>query len=126
VIRPGVPRQAFQLACEQDHPALSQSVWSELVDVLRRRELARFVDPVACDALLELLRTVAVWIEPSEHVTDCRDTKDNKYLELALEAQAGCIVSSDHDLLVLNPWRGIRILRPAEYIDPAQRSGPET
>jgi hypothetical protein len=37
-------------------------------------------------------------------------------LELALAAGAETIVSSDDDLLVLDPWRGVRILRPAEYL----------
>lgn len=36
--------------------------------------------------------------------------------ELALAAGAHTIVSSDADLLVLDPWRGIRILRPAEFL----------
>ncbi|MEO9189015.1 MAG: putative toxin-antitoxin system toxin component, PIN family [Acetobacteraceae bacterium] len=47
---------------------------------------------------------------------DCRDAKDNKYLELAPAAGATLIVSSDNDLLTLSPWRGIPILRPAEYL----------
>jgi len=58
-----------------------------------------------------------------EPVTDCRDPKDNKYLELALAAGASVIVSSDDDLLVLNPWRGIRILRPADYVRLRDRTG---
>jgi predicted nucleic acid-binding protein len=49
-------------------------------------------------------------------VADCRDAKDDKYLELALAAGAWAIVSGDADLLVLHPWRGVRILRPAEYL----------
>jgi predicted nucleic acid-binding protein len=49
-------------------------------------------------------------------VTDCRDRKDNKYLELALAAGASIIVTSDADLLILDPWRGIRILKPIDYI----------
>ena len=49
-------------------------------------------------------------------MTDCRDPKDDKYLELALAAGADMIVSSDGDLLALHPWRGVRILRPAEYL----------
>jgi predicted nucleic acid-binding protein len=49
-------------------------------------------------------------------VTDCRDPKDAKYLELALAAGAETIVSSDDDLLVLHPWRGVRVLRPADYL----------
>jgi predicted nucleic acid-binding protein len=49
-------------------------------------------------------------------VTDCRDAADNKYLELAIAAEARAIVSSDQDLLVLHPWRGVSILPPAEYL----------
>ena len=26
------------------------------------------------------------------------------------------LVSSDDDLLVLNPWRGVQVLRPAEFL----------
>jgi predicted nucleic acid-binding protein len=57
-----------------------------------------------------------VWFAPAERVTDCRDAKDNKYLELALAAGARTIVSGDSDLLVLHPWRGVRILNPAAYL----------
>ena len=49
-------------------------------------------------------------------MTDCRDPTDNKYLELALAAQAATIVSSDQDLLAVHPWRGILIQRPADYL----------
>jgi predicted nucleic acid-binding protein len=49
-------------------------------------------------------------------VDDCRDPSDNKYLELALAAGATTIVSSDNDLLVLHPWRGIDNLTPAQYL----------
>ena len=49
-------------------------------------------------------------------MNDCRDPKDNKYLELALAAGASTIVSSDSDLLVLHPWRGVRILSPRAYV----------
>jgi putative PIN family toxin of toxin-antitoxin system len=121
-----LPRQAFRLACEQDLPALSHAVWNELTEVLRRPRLARFVDPTARDDLLNLLQSVGVWFEPSQHVTDCRDAKDNIYLELALEARATRIVSSDQDLLVLSPWRGVPILRPADYVTLVQGNRNET
>jgi predicted nucleic acid-binding protein len=66
--------------------------------------------------VLALLDTSGVFVAPAERVTDCRDAKDNKYLELALAARAATIVSRDDDLLVLHPWRGIRILSPASYL----------
>jgi uncharacterized protein len=104
------------MACEQDTLAMSQPVWNELVAVLHRPRLARFVDPGQRDAVLDLLRSVCVWFEPQQRIRDCRDAKDNKYLELALSAIAATIVSSDDDLLVMHPWRGVRIARPAEYL----------
>ena len=41
---------------------------------------------------------------------------DNKFLALVHECRADVLVSSDGDLL-LNPWRGVRVLRPAELPD---------
>ena len=58
------------------------------------------------NTILALITEAAVWVEPTLKVNDCRDAKDNKYLEL----QSGEI---QDDLLVLDPWHGIRILRPA-------------
>ena len=66
--------------------------------------------------VLELLAAAALWVEPATKVEDCRDAKDNCYLELALAAGALVIVSGDEDLLVLHPWRGIRVLRPAQFV----------
>ncbi len=104
-------------------PALSQEVWDELVEVLHRPRLARFIDPSARDQVLALLRATAAWFEPALRVRDCRDAKDDRYLELALAAEAHSIVSSDEDLLVLHPWRGVRIVRPAHYL---QRQTPSS
>ena len=66
---------------------------------------------------LELLAAAALWIEPKETANDCRDAKDNRCLELALSAQATTIVSGDEDLLVLDPWRGVRVLRPTRCVE---------
>jgi uncharacterized protein len=95
---------------------MSQPVWDEVLNVLHRPRLARFIEPEQRDAVLDLMRSVYVWFHPQRQIAECRDAKDNKYLELALEADASIIVSSDDDLLVMNPWRGIRIMLPAAYV----------
>ena len=89
---------------------------AELLDVLYRPRLARFVDPVLRDDVLSLLDIDGRFFVTGERVTDCRDPKYNMYLELALASGAGTIVSSDGDLLVLHPWRDVRILLPADYL----------
>jgi uncharacterized protein len=63
-----------------------------------------------------LLAAAALWVEPAQKIADCRDAKDNCYLELALAAGALAIVSSDEDLLALHPLRGIRVLRPTQFV----------
>ena len=110
-----VPERALLRAEEVDVFALSAEVDAEIAGVLGRPKFALAIPLARRERVLEILRRAAVWFDPAVRVTDCRDPKDNKYLELALAAGAEIIVSSDDDLLVLHPWRGVRILRPADY-----------
>lgn len=111
-----VPERALLHAEEVDVFALSTAVAAEIVVVLGRPKFARAIRSERRARILEILRGEAVWFEPAVRVSDCRDPKDDKYLELALAAGAETIVSGDDDLLVLDPWRGVRILRPAAYL----------
>lgn len=113
--RDGTPLDALRKALLSDTLALSRPVEDELLEVLSRPRLARFIDPQLREEVIGQLLRDAVRFVPTEQVTDCRDAKNNKYLELAAAAGATLIVSGDNDLVVLNPWRGVRILRPSEY-----------
>ena len=46
----------------------------------------------------------------------CRNPRDDKFLEVAVHGRADMIMTGDADLLALNPFRGIAILTPAEYL----------
>ncbi len=65
-------------------------------------------------------------MEIQETVRVCRDPKDDKFLELAVNGRADCIVSGDDDLLVPNPFRGVDVLTPSDFLDAIARSDPET
>ncbi len=52
----------------------------------------------------------------AERVAACRDPSDDKFLELAVNGKADVIVSGDRDLRDLNPFRGIRIMTPADFV----------
>jgi putative PIN family toxin of toxin-antitoxin system len=85
--------------------------------VLRRPRLNKYVyEEERIQFLMMLLRESRI-VRVNRIVEDCRDPKDNKYLELALEAGASCILSGDKDLLVLNPYHGIPILTPCEFLE---------
>jgi len=97
----------------------SEATFVELEDVLMRDKFDRYVSPQSRKELLEVWRTAAFFV-PSpvirEAVSDCRDASDNKFLELALATEANVIVTGDPDLLVLDPWRGVRIMTMKDFI----------
>jgi uncharacterized protein len=78
-----VPERALLRAEEADVLALSAAVDVEIAAVLNRPKFARAISMARRGRVLEILRRSAVWFEPTIRVTDCRDPKDNKYLELA-------------------------------------------
>ncbi len=111
-----VPDRAVLLARARGIICLSANVEAEIRDVLARPKFRAALRPGRVEEMLELITASALRVEPATAVRDCRDPKDNKYLELALAAGAEVIVSSDKDLLALDPWRGIRILSPVDFV----------
>ena len=59
----------------------------------------------------------ALKITVTASIVACRDPKDDKVLELALTAAAPIIISGDKDLLTMNPFRGIEIMSPRQFLD---------
>jgi len=62
-------------------------------------------------------KLLAFFSETLEAITDCRDPEDNKFLELAVSANASCIITGDKDLLILHPFRNIPILNAVDFIN---------
>jgi putative PIN family toxin of toxin-antitoxin system len=111
-----VPDQSLQIARTQFRLALSDAVLAEVSDVFGRRYLRGKIDAKEIQAFVQQLAARARRIAPGRAVVECRDPSDNKYLELALAADAVAIVTGDRDLLELDPWRGIRIVTPAQFL----------
>jgi putative PIN family toxin of toxin-antitoxin system len=90
----------------------------EIIDVLGRPALrAKYhIEPDDISVVINLIRLRGDLVMPARKVTACRDPKDDKFLEAALAGSADCVVSGDADLLVLTPFEGIPILRPAEFL----------
>ena len=90
----------------------------EFKEVIFRKKFERYF--VSHEERLELLNELENSIKqffPSETITACRDPKDNKFLELAIAANASCIITGDKDLLILNPFRNIPILNAVDFLN---------
>ena len=52
----------------------------------------------------------------TERIAVCRDPTDDRFLELAVNGRADIIVTGDLDLLVWDPFRGIPIVTPRQFV----------
>ena len=63
-----------------------------------------------------LFKATLVTIEKDWPI-QCRDSTDIKFLALALEAKAACLISGDHDLNELHPFHSIPILSASAFLN---------
>lgn len=112
----GKPAQAFQYALANGEVLLSLDLLEELNEVLGREKFNRYVTNEEREEFLEALVERTVLIEIVENVQECRDPKDDKVLELALNGEAQYIISGDKDLLVLHPFRNVTVITVEEFL----------
>lgn len=111
-----IPRQAFDAALSRGELLTSESCLAELNQVLHRPKFARYLTPFEADLFISQYSLKVNSVSVNSSVSDCRDLKDNKFLELAIDGQAACIISGDQDLLVLHPYQGISIFSPTDFL----------
>jgi putative PIN family toxin of toxin-antitoxin system len=98
------------------HPyAFSDKTFGALTEVVMRDKFDRYIGHPARIEMLRYIATRAEWFNPSETIHDCRDPKDNKFLELAAACHADFLITGDEDLLTLNPFRKTRIITLSEF-----------
>jgi uncharacterized protein len=116
-----VPGQAFRKALDLCELCTCTETIAELATVLARKRFEKSVPEEARSEFVELIRQKAkLFMVADSDLANvsppCRDVSDNIFLALSRVAGADVVVSSDHDLLVMHPWRGTAILTPAQFL----------
>ena len=111
-----VPAKAVDKALKEAKVVVSEATMEELAHVLSRKKWDRYVSVEDRQEFIRRLLQVADMVPVLSEIDDCRDAKDNRFLALALDADAGYIITGDSDLLALHPWRGIQILTPGDFL----------
>ena len=107
---------ALKRALESGILLLSMDVAEEYANVLRREKFDHYVRRRIREEFLRTLIKEATFVEITETIQACRDSKDDKFLELAVSGGAPCLITGDEDLLILNPFREISILSPRQFL----------
>jgi putative PIN family toxin of toxin-antitoxin system len=114
LLSPGPARRFFMLAPLTHTLIYHTEQIMELRDVAARPRLK--IAPEALDELVDRIQHYGQsTASPLESTGDCRDPKDEYVLALALAGSAEFILTEDQDLLVLDPWRNIRVNRLFEF-----------
>ena len=117
LLLPGsIPGQAVRKAVAEDQLLASDDTIMELADVLARPKFDPYMTVDERREFLRLFDRIAERTPITHIVRACRDPKDDKFLELAVNGAAQLIITGDGDLLALHPFRGIDILTPAHYL----------
>lgn len=81
-----------------------------------RPKFDKYVSRESRQQFLTDYRNTVLWVDIVRIIIDCRDAKDNKFLEVAVNANASYLISGDDDLLVLHPYGDVQILAPADFL----------
>jgi putative PIN family toxin of toxin-antitoxin system len=112
-----VAGRAVRKAVEQGQLLVSEASMLELADVLSRPKFDRYLSLEDRQQFLRLLGGIVELVPIVVTIHACRDPKDDKFLDIAVNGGATLILTGDKDLLALHPFRGIAIMTPAQYLE---------
>jgi putative PIN family toxin of toxin-antitoxin system len=111
------PGRAVQLILDENLMLLSGPVLAEIETVLGRRKFSKILSLKTRQEFLKSLRLVGEFVLIASHIQLCRDPRDDKFLELAVDGNADVIVTGDDDLLALDPFGRVRVLTPKQFLE---------
>jgi uncharacterized protein len=111
----GKPKRVLEMAIDGE---IEVAVSDPIIQEVRRHLLGKFgwSEPRAAEAV-ESIAEFAKHVTPTETIdTVPTDPDDNRVLECAVSAGSQTIVTGDDDLLRLVAFRGIEIVRVADFL----------
>jgi putative PIN family toxin of toxin-antitoxin system len=94
----------------------SEATFQELQTTLSRSKFDRYVSLQVRSEFIFRLRLESELVEIVERIDLCRDEKDNKFLEVAINGKAEYLITGDNDLLVLRPFKDVKIMTINEFL----------
>jgi len=117
LLRKSINAKALDHALDIGRIVISEHALLEFAEVIFRKKFDKyFLNDEERHEAIDRLEINALVFSPKITINACRDPKDNKFLELAVTAEASCIVSGDQDLLILHPFDKIPIVSAADFL----------
>jgi putative PIN family toxin of toxin-antitoxin system len=94
----------------------SEATFQELQTTLSRSKFDKYVSLQVRSEFIFRLRLESELFEIVERIDLCRDEKDNKFLEVAINDKVDFLITGDNNLLVLRPFQDVKIMTVNEFL----------
>jgi uncharacterized protein len=108
--------RAVRSAVDAGQLLVSEATMQELAEVVARAKFDPYLSIVERQEFIRLLGRIVELVPIVRQVRACRDPRDDKFLEVAVNGRADLMITGDRDLLALDPFMGISIVSPAAYL----------
>jgi uncharacterized protein len=95
---------------------ISEEILEELILVTQRPKLQKYFPYNKVNELIQILRTIGLFINIISEVSLCRDAKDSYLLALAKDSDANFLVTGDRDLLEIIKFENTEIVTYQELL----------
>lgn len=113
----GAPRRVIgRLADACATLLFADPTFVELAGRLAMPKFDRYRSVEEMEAWLDWLIDLSEWVYSWDEIDACRDPDDNKFLAIALAGETDVLITGDDDLLVLNPFEGLPVVSPADFL----------
>jgi uncharacterized protein len=115
----GTSRKALNKVYKEFKIAQSDETYQELNTRICKRKFDKYISDEDRQDFLDIVKKSSQFIEIKSQINTCRDPDDNKFLELAKDANAEFLITGDQDLLSLKILAECQnqIITPRDFID---------
>ncbi|MEH2193951.1 MAG: putative toxin-antitoxin system toxin component, PIN family [Nostoc sp.] len=115
----GTARKALDKVYKEFKIAQSDETYQELNTRIYKPKFDKYISDEDRQDFLNIVKKYSQFIEIKSQINTCRDPNDNKFLELAKDANAEFIITGDQDLLSLKTLAEYQnqIITPREFLD---------
>lgn len=117
LIKSSIPDVAFKKAKSLGIILFSDSTFQELQEILNRSKFDKYISVSIRTQFLAKFKLEAEQIKIDQIIQECRDIKDDKLLEVAINGNATHLITGDKDLLELHPFRGVDIITATQFLE---------
>ncbi len=115
----GTARKVLNRVYQSFKIAQSDETYQELVTRISQRKFDKYISDEEREDFLRVVKHYSQLVKVESQVEICRDVDDNKFLELAIDANAVFLITGDRDLLSLKSQIESQtlIVTPREFLE---------